>query len=496
MMSGESISGWWLTRIRLHEWGIFDDCEFPIPLGCGLHLGGDSGTGKRTILDAILWAIVGDGNLWLNAGVSLKDRRSLRKYTRCYLDVERRYLRDAGIAHVLLEFTHVSDRSVITIGSVAAYNRHNAQAKTAFVIVDCPATPELLMQRSESGWEHLSIAALRKRAQECCKQGVRFEMVRTAVEYRDLLSQRMGDLPTHYFGALCHLMNRDCAGVDLDVLVREMLFGSTPVQLQLCDDQIATCGDSEAWHEEVDHMLRDFLTEVSRCHDKIISAVEEVNRAVLTIGFGPWRCRFAVSPVGGRRWPLMKDLFEALGAWRQHQGDTRGTWRAFARKHREVLDRLLEALTKDISELRGKEREQFVAPKIPSRHFVCEMQVRPEGSEWVNAACMIGWMRDEERQMLVQAVLVAAMLWAYDNHPNHPRLVLIPTAFTKIPDVLASILKVMRELGLQPIVAAPVGAFEVEQAMDYTLRLYRDPDDPMRRRYIQKRRLLYGEGKE
>jgi hypothetical protein len=36
----------------------------------------------------------------------------------------------------------------------------------------------------------------------------------------------------------------------------------------------------------------------------------------------------------------------------------------------------------------------------------------------------------------------------------------------KILDVLASILTVMRELGLQPIVAAPVGAFEVEQAMD------------------------------
>jgi hypothetical protein len=84
------------------------------------------------------------------------------------------------------------------------------------------------------------------------------------------------------------------------------------------------------------------------------------------------------------------------------------------------------------------------------------------------------------------------MLWAYDNHPNRPRLVLSPTAFTKIPDVLASILRVMCELGLQPIVAAPVGAFEIEQAMDYTVRLYRDSDDPTRRRYIQKRRLQRG----
>jgi hypothetical protein len=88
------------------------------------------------------------------------------------------------------------------------------------------------------------------------------------------------------------------------------------------------------------------------------------------------------------------------------------------------------------------------------------------------------------------------MLWAYDNHPNRSRLVLIPTAFAKIPDVLASILKVMREIGLQPIVAAPVGTFEVEQAMDYTLRLYRDPDDPVRRRCIQKRRLLYSRGEK
>ena len=493
-MSGKGVSGWWLTRIRLHEWGAFDDCEFPIPLGCGLHLGGDGGTGKRAILDAILWAMVGDGNFWFNVGVSLKDRRSLPKYARCYLDAERKYLRDACITHVLLEFTHAGTGSVITIGSVAAC-RHNVRTKSAFVIVDLPATADLLMQRSESGWEHLTITALRKRAQEYCKQGVHFEMVRSAVEYRDLLSQRMGDLPSHYFGALCHLMNRDCAGVDLGVLVREMLFGSTPVQLQLCDDQIATFGNSGAGHEGVDCMLRDFLTEVFGCHDKIKSTVEEANRAVLVIGFGPWRCRFAVSPVDGRRWPLMKDLFEALGAWRRHQGDTRGTWRAFARKHREVLDRLLEALAKDISELSGEEREQFAALTIPSRHFVCEMQVRPEGSEWVNAACMIGWMRDEERQMLVQAVLVAAMLWAYDNHPNRPRLVLIPTAFTKIPDVLASILKVMRELGLQPIVAAPVGTFEVEQVMDYTIRLYRDPDDPMRRRYIQKRR-LQGEGEK
>lgn len=91
--------------------------------------------------------------------------------------------------------------------------------------------------------------------------------------------------------------------------------------------------------------------------------------------------------------------------------------------------------------------------------------------------------------MFVQVVLIAAMLRAYEDHPSRPRLVLIPEALSRRPDVLAAVLRLMRELELQPIVTAPVGAYAIEKAMDYTVRLYRDPETPEQPRCIQKRRL-------
>jgi hypothetical protein len=44
-------------------------------------------------------------------------------------------------------------------------------------------------------------------------------------------------------------------------------------------------------------------------------------------------------------------------------------------------------------------------------------------------------------------------------------------------------------LELQPIVAAPVGAYAIEKAMDYTVRLYRDTQDPTKYYYLKKQKL-------
>jgi hypothetical protein len=62
-------------------------------------------------------------------------------------------------------------------------------------------------------------------------------------------------------------------------------------------------------------------------------------------------------------------------------------------------------------------------------------------------------------------------------------LALIHKGLNGIPDLLSAVLRLMKELGLQPIVTAPVGAYTIEKAMDYTVRSYRQPNGVSR--YIQ-----------
>jgi hypothetical protein len=488
-MSQDRISGQWLTRVRLHGWNRFTDFECPIPFGSALHLGGGTGTGKTSILDAILWTLVGDETM-IRFNVEAGGRRTLRDYVGCYVDSEKGYLRAQGIAHTLLEFTHAKTGAQTTIGSMIVHGKKDDPLTKAFFITELPATPDLLMKQTGQGYIHCTLDELRERARQYRSEGVYFHVIRRANEYRDRMAQRLGGLPALFFGALSHITGQDYTSVDLDVLIREALLGSKPVSRQPFLDSVTA-----TWHnaakQDTEGLLQYFLATVLTEHEEIKAVLDDVNRMIRRIQFGPWRCRFALSPVSSYTLPLIDDLMEVVDDYEQFRGDRtiRDDWAALCSKHRVTLDRLARALTADVASLSRKKRIQQSLLMTPSCHFAYDLELYTDNAdEWASVAPLIGWINDRERQMFVQVVLVAALLRVYEDHPSRPRLALIPEGLSRIPDVLAAVLRLMNELGLQPIATAPVGACDIEKVMDYTVRLYRQPNGAPR--YIQVQRAL------
>jgi hypothetical protein len=425
-----------------------------------------------------------------NAGEGRKARRRLEEYIGGYIDVEKRHLRDQGTAHTLLEFTHAKTGAKTTIGTMIVY-KQEIRLNKAFLIADLPATADLLMAEVEGNRVHLTFSQLQDRAREYRKGGTYFKVFRVSRAYRRHVAQRLGGLPAHFFSALCHIVSQDYVDIDLDELIRETLLGSTPISGRPVRKRATVIWKNTEGQDAKD-LLKDFLTVVPAEHEKIKAVLDDVSKMIRKIQFGPWRCRFTLSPVSPHSLPLSDDLILAANDYKQLRDDptVRDAWKTLRSKHETALDRLVSFLTADDDELSYKEVPLRRALLTPSRHFTYDLELHMEDvSGWARLAPLIGWIGERERQMFVQVVLVAAMLRAYEDHPSRPRLVLIPEALSRRPDVLAAVLRLMRELELQPIVTAPVGAYAIEKAMDYTVRLYRDPETPEQPRCIQKRRL-------
>jgi uncharacterized protein YPO0396 len=94
-----------LRRVRLVNWHYFTDAV--VELGPATLLGGDNGSGKSTIIDAIQYALVAQvGKIHFNAAASdRRTARSLESYCRCKVGADSLdYLRGDCISHVILEF--------------------------------------------------------------------------------------------------------------------------------------------------------------------------------------------------------------------------------------------------------------------------------------------------------------------------------------------------------------------------------------------------------
>ncbi|MDR3170581.1 MAG: hypothetical protein LBU17_03015 [Treponema sp.] len=95
-----------LERIRLVEWHYFEDEVMDIGNRC--LLGGDNGSGKSTIVDAIQYAMAADlRKARFNAAAGdRKGGRDLVGYVRCKLGSDTtEYLREDAVAHIMLEFS-------------------------------------------------------------------------------------------------------------------------------------------------------------------------------------------------------------------------------------------------------------------------------------------------------------------------------------------------------------------------------------------------------
>lgn len=221
----EGRDGFWLTTIRLHNWHAVPDHTIRIPLGNGLHLEGATGVGKTTIMDAILWALIGDQRLIrFNAAASSEDRgrggRKLEDYLR-WSKYDHQYAREQGTTFVLLEFTHIRTREQVTVGSVIDFTKDGSY-RPFFMVCTIGQEEGMLVNPSRSYYYGREL-----RAAYTQKYGKSARVVDNAAEYRDLLMRQFEGLPMQFFTTISHLSGQHDPS-SLDELIRENLFAKDP----------------------------------------------------------------------------------------------------------------------------------------------------------------------------------------------------------------------------------------------------------------------------
>ncbi len=116
-----------LRRARLVNWHYFTDST--IELGPATCLGGDNGSGKSTIIDAIQYALVAQvSRIRFNAAASdRRAARTLESYCRCKIGADALdYVRQDCISHVILEFAD-GERSFCAGIMVEAFTEGDAR---------------------------------------------------------------------------------------------------------------------------------------------------------------------------------------------------------------------------------------------------------------------------------------------------------------------------------------------------------------------------------
>lgn len=257
-------TGYWLTRIRLYNWHAFDKPrEIKLTFGKGLHLEGDTGVGKTTLLDAILWALIGDENkIRFNASAGESGSRTLKGYYRWLDQATDSYRRDHGIAHVLLEFTHALTLDTVTVGSLIEYEGENRSV--VFLVAKLPLTLGLVMlpDIEGKGFRPLNIKQLRQVEKRHRDNDEFFVLIDTAREYRERLAQLFGNLNPHYFDVLNRVLGSEPR--NLDVFIRSVLFTEEQIDPVELRDRVLQMREAESELAKA----KDRLAVVRRIHDE------------------------------------------------------------------------------------------------------------------------------------------------------------------------------------------------------------------------------------
>ena len=229
----QTSTGYWLTKIRLHHWHAATDLEIDIPMGSGLHLEGDTGVGKTTILDAVMWALIGDERkVAFNKAASSREAgsaRTLHGYVRCE-EGNHVYRRDNGTAHVLMEFTHAQTGEHVIIGSLIDYTPEDRDP--LFIIAQMPLSTELI---ATANGQVYSIREFEKFVQKRYAEKVQY--FHRAGDYREGLSKYFGLLPKRFFEILSHLTGQHDQP-NLDTFIRGVLFEDEPLNLDDLKEQV------------------------------------------------------------------------------------------------------------------------------------------------------------------------------------------------------------------------------------------------------------------
>ena len=199
-----------------------------IPLGHPLHISGDTGVGKTTLLDGWLYALVGDEKkLRFNAMAGPANSRHVSTYIRRHKDGQAQRT-NTGKAHVLLEWTNIENGNVFVCGVVWDYNP--TAVKPGFLLADSALSLELVGYAVEGGGYCMYDLKELRRHLELTQPSGSWNLLSSASEYRQRLAQKFGNLPERWFDILARALgNIDTS--NLTRLVRDLVIGREEIDV-------------------------------------------------------------------------------------------------------------------------------------------------------------------------------------------------------------------------------------------------------------------------
>ncbi len=223
-----------LTRIRLVNWHLFDDAT--ITCNGTTYFIGVNGAGKSTILDAVQFALVGQGEVRFNRAALANSKRSLASYVRGELGTEgQRFLRNDCTGVVALEFQNPDGTRFAHGALIDAFADGRSTEVMYFIVHSATINDEWFFKApgqlfdSRAFKRHLEHFAL--------PHGARAQVFPRVEDYRFHLLNRLGQLRDSFISKLVKGLAfaplTDIRRFVLDYLLDENLVDVQTLQTQL-----------------------------------------------------------------------------------------------------------------------------------------------------------------------------------------------------------------------------------------------------------------------